>query len=278
MFIRAAQSPVVLQLDFDQALDDDQSPGAHAVAAFGDASIDTGVKKHGAGSARFDGTGDYLRIAAHADFDFGAGDFTIEFWVRGENNGAFNQIMQCAPDAATASADVAWIFQTDSGGPDGSSVSQVKFAVAGWAKYTVPVALGANAWHSVAAVRSGDVLTLYVDGVAGATQNVAGTSISAAGKPIFVGKFGVGSGNDFKGNIDDLRITKGVAQDIVANPPAFSAIDENGGGSNSAPATSNATVSLVKTTASPSLPITSGRMPMGSRQAAIPRGVITTSA
>src|SRR3990167_1614851 len=30
----------------------------------------------------FDGTGDYLTIPDHADFSFGAGDFTIDFWVR----------------------------------------------------------------------------------------------------------------------------------------------------------------------------------------------------
>ena len=46
----------------------------------------------------------------------------------------------------------------------------------------------------------------------------------------------------------------------------------------SAPTTSSATVSEAKMVASPNLPITSGRMPSGSRQAIIPSGVMQTKA
>ena len=44
-------------------------------------ALDTSVKKFGAGSALFYGSGGYLYTADHADWNFGTGDFTIDFWV-----------------------------------------------------------------------------------------------------------------------------------------------------------------------------------------------------
>ena len=39
------------------------------------------IKKFGTASGLFNGTGDYLTIPNHADFNLN-GDFTIDFWVR----------------------------------------------------------------------------------------------------------------------------------------------------------------------------------------------------
>ena len=40
----------------------------------------TGIPTSYTGSVEFDGTNDYLNIAASADFNFGTGDFTIEWF------------------------------------------------------------------------------------------------------------------------------------------------------------------------------------------------------
>jgi hypothetical protein len=53
-----------------------------AVTAADDAQIDTAQLKYGSGSILFDGTGDYLTTADHADWYMADGKFTIDFWVR----------------------------------------------------------------------------------------------------------------------------------------------------------------------------------------------------
>jgi len=53
----------------------------HTVTANGDAHTDTSVKKIGTASAQFGGAGE-LEMANSSDFNFGTGNFTVEFWAR----------------------------------------------------------------------------------------------------------------------------------------------------------------------------------------------------
>ena len=64
----------------------DSSPTPKTVTAFGDAQISTAQSKFGGSSLAFDGSGDYVGIADSADFTFGSGNFTIEFWVYPSDN------------------------------------------------------------------------------------------------------------------------------------------------------------------------------------------------
>jgi len=59
----------------------DSSSNAVVVTANGNAQIDTAIKKFGTGSIQFDGTGDYLTTSTNSAFGYGAGDFTIEFFL-----------------------------------------------------------------------------------------------------------------------------------------------------------------------------------------------------
>lgn len=61
---------------------DDESTTDHTVTPVGNAQIDTADKKFGTASGLFDGTGDYLTIADHADFDLSGGTWTIEMWIK----------------------------------------------------------------------------------------------------------------------------------------------------------------------------------------------------
>jgi len=54
----------------------------HTVTAYGNAQIDTAQSKFGGASGLFDGAGDYLSTPDSEDWNFGSGDFTIDFWVR----------------------------------------------------------------------------------------------------------------------------------------------------------------------------------------------------
>ena len=58
----------------------DSSASAHAITAIGNATQSATQSKFGGKSGYFDGTGDYLRMAASSDFAF-TGDFTMDVWI-----------------------------------------------------------------------------------------------------------------------------------------------------------------------------------------------------
>jgi hypothetical protein len=60
----------------------DDGISIHTVSANGNAQIDTGQYYFATGSITLDGVGDYLSIPDHADFNFGATEMTMDFWVR----------------------------------------------------------------------------------------------------------------------------------------------------------------------------------------------------
>lgn len=103
---------------------------------------------------KFDGTGDYLSVADHADWDFGTGDFTLEAWVK------FKTLTQ------------AYIFSRNNGS---SNVCDLIWNNSGpyWTVYINSVAIFnistpapvINRWYHVASVRSGTSVKLYLDGV-----------------------------------------------------------------------------------------------------------------
>ena len=57
------------------------------------------------GSIYFDGTGDYITAAGHADFAFGSGDFTIEMFVRQTDKSAAEGFYQIGHSSAPFDAD-----------------------------------------------------------------------------------------------------------------------------------------------------------------------------
>jgi hypothetical protein len=59
----------------------DDSPTVHTVTANGNAQIDTAQFKFDTSSGTFDGSGDYLSLSDHADFNLGQG-FTLDTWIR----------------------------------------------------------------------------------------------------------------------------------------------------------------------------------------------------
>ena len=67
----------------------DSSAGgaAHAWSAAGNAQISTAQSKFGFASSLYDGAGDWVTTADSSDFTLGAGNFTIDCWVRPAANG-----------------------------------------------------------------------------------------------------------------------------------------------------------------------------------------------
>jgi len=156
------------------------------------------------GSAYFDSTaGDYLNIAdPTGTFNFGSGNFTVEAWVysRGGNN------VMIWGNGTSGNNWVAFYTSTSA-----------EFAIAVGGAVPLDVLTGTNSiipdqWSHVALVRSGDVFTIYINGIKGSSGTRAGvvpyydTTNTYFGGPRWPGD--TASSNGYMSN---LRIVKGVA-------------------------------------------------------------------
>ena len=180
----------------------DSSPSPKTVTAVGNAQISTAQSKFGGSSIAFDGNGDYINSPSHPDFTFGTGDFTIELFTR------FSQIKdQCLYDTLAFGAPgsrftgFAWVMQA-SGRLNLFHFNQFRLQSS--------AVLSTNTWYHLVLYRSGSTFGYFIDG-----QSDATTSLS----PNFTDSHftcGVVANNPttylLNGNVDEYRITKGVAR------------------------------------------------------------------
>ena len=159
------------------------------------------------GSGYFDGTGDYLSLAANAAFTIPVStSFTIEAWIYLSDVGISHVI--CAnPGFASG-----YSFRYNSGTglgfrSDTTAVDIKQGSTAGWV---------ANTWYHVAVVRNGaSAITIYRDGVSIAT----GISVASFGTGAFNVGASVADGVDFKGYISNFRLVNGTAVYTAAFTP-----------------------------------------------------------
>jgi len=173
------------------------------VTANGNAQIDTAQSKFGGASGLFDTSGDYLSIADSDDWNFGTGDFTIDFWMRRNTINVSNDIFSQKTDVNNQaflyfdqSGNI--IFRVYSGGANVVDMTQ---ASAGWSTGT---------WYHVAVVRNGSNWNIYRNGTSVVNQT---TSITY---PDFTGAVTIGGqgiiGASLDGWIDEFRVSKGIAR------------------------------------------------------------------
>jgi len=197
-------SETVLMLPFEGSNNDtsttDGSSTEHSITFNGDAKIVTAQKKYGSSSLYLDGS-DHLTLADHADWTFGTGDFTWEFWVR------FSTVTSSGYYILAANADSSgfFLFRWDGGG-GGSGNWSYGYTSGGnnWAD-----TLSADTWYHVAVVRSSGDIKVYRDGVEKGSAWTHTTSLDANGG-IHIGKSH--STEYMTGYLDDFRLTKGVAR------------------------------------------------------------------
>ena len=151
---------------------------------------------------RMDGTGDYLQVPDHADWDFPSGDFTVEMFFRVDTpHPPLDMILYNQWASSTdyiklwfaAEGDLHWYLVEG-----GSSIFFIS---------TSRVVLTANVWHHIAIVRNGDDYFMWVDGVdkviSGSPESH--TPATLAGD-VYIGAH-AGSGSFVRGNIDEVRIS-----------------------------------------------------------------------
>jgi predicted acyltransferase (DUF342 family) len=193
------------QLGFETITD---RPGK-TVFVQGNAKLSTVEKKFGTASLVLDGSGDYIALASNPDFAYSTDDFTIEMWVyRTTSSGLVQILLDQRTSAATTYAPVVFINASNQlAYNDGEGTTKISGLT------TIPL----NEWSHVAVSRSGTSTRLFLNGVQeGSTYTDTRDYIQT---PVRIGSRWNDTGY-FQGYIDELRISKGVAQYTTNFTPA----------------------------------------------------------
>lgn len=186
---------------------------AHLFVWSGNAQLDTAQKKFGTASLLLDGSGDAIFTPNSADFEFAAGAFTVEAWIRVSSTKEFQGI---ASSWSEHNNSRSWLFWYK-GSNDKLVFSYSTDGVGVVELATAPLGLALDTFHHVAVSRdSSNNLRIYFNGVVVATAIAAATFFDAfSTTPLRIGAWQTAAVTGFfDGRIDDARITKGSARYI----------------------------------------------------------------
>jgi len=192
----------------------DSSSNNLSVSVVNDAKISTTVATPFSptvpsdGVLAFDATVDYLAVQDSSEFEFGAGNFTIEYWAYfNDLTNSQNHItkrdrsigINFAPFYLGNNASNNMRFFASSNGSSWDVASNLSFG-----------SLTINKWYHIALVRNGSEFTGYVDGK-GTFLTTSSASLVNNSASLIVGSDTNATGG-YNGYISNLRITKGVAR------------------------------------------------------------------
>ena len=177
-----------------------RSPGWTQVAP--NAILDTGVVKYGTAAVNTGTVG--LYNPNHADWDFGSGDFTIEYWIYHTSlNGASGYTVHAYK--GTNGGVGPWVVFNISGAvyfrvsKDGST-NAVNFNGG---------SISLNTWNHIAMVRQTNTVYGYVNGVSVGSGTISGGgALHVNTDPVYAGTYGASSNEALAGRMDDWRVTK----------------------------------------------------------------------
>jgi hypothetical protein len=197
-------------------IDDEITP--KSVTAYGNAQIDTTQSKFGGASGLFNGVGDYLTLADSTDWDFGTGDFTIDFWVR------FNSLPSLGTDR--------WIItQSDLNFKSFGVRLLNESSIYKWNFFTYnsgfeinikkTTTVNIDTWYHIAVIRNGNGFYIFQDGTQIGTTDVDSRSIPSITGYLYIADHGLGTIN-LDGYLDELRISNGIARSTSNFTPPIS--------------------------------------------------------
>jgi len=182
----------------------DSSQYGHVMTARNGASVNASQGQFGQ-SAEFDGSNNRIDTPDSADWDFGSGDFTIDFWYRPNDLGSDQTLIA---QWNVAGGNGAW-YVCHLGG--GNIQFVYKDASAGQLFFNRAFNVNVNTWHHIAISREGSSVRLFVDGnKMGSTVTWSGTFASSPNL-LSIGSFD-GGGQEVNGQLDEIRISKGIAR------------------------------------------------------------------
>ncbi|MEN6423324.1 MAG: hypothetical protein ABFD76_15400 [Smithella sp.] len=210
----------------------DSSSGGKTVTAKGDAQLDTAHKKFGTASILFDGSGDYLETADHADWYLGSGNFTISTWLKIRRYASAGTRGICGQ---YQDANNYWFlgYDTDSYYSD-KILLKFLVVVGGETKASYMMSSKKDVgddWHHIQLVRKATAIYMFIDGDSKALT--VSTAISTNEVPDLTPKFLIGSGGlpsgtagTIDGWMDDFVVENGIARhttDFSVPTSSFSA-------------------------------------------------------
>lgn len=194
------------------------SSGNQHQSTVGVAFSDTSHAKFGNASLNTTAGGSYAQFPFSSDWQFGAGQFTVECWVYFTSHNASNY--EAVIDFWSGSGNYSWWLGMSNTGQlaflyttDGSTSNTIGAA------YTPTL----NTWISIAVDRdASNVVRVYANGVVVASATMSST-IAAAGSATLTMGLGGDGASKFYGYIDEVRVSKGTARYGGAYTPASSA-------------------------------------------------------
>jgi len=201
----------VLRLHLDSDFTDSSTSG-HTVTAVGNTAISTSEKKFGAGSAYFDGSGDYLAILNSNDLSLAGEDFTIESWFYSISNGVPGNIFRLSQSWG----DHLLAMTADHPQDPLKSVVWSKSISCSSAALVSTTDIAEGVWYHLALTREGSTLRLFINGVLeDSITNFTTQIVNTQDKSLYIGAHDgqlYPDNNSINGHIDDFRITKGLAR------------------------------------------------------------------
>jgi|LakMenEpi03Aug12_release.lakeMendotaPanAssembly.Ray.scaffolds.fasta_scaffold12885_26 hypothetical protein len=203
-------SNVSLLLHMDGAQDSqtiiDSSNNNFTMTAFGDAKIDTSIKKFGSGAAKFDGSGDTFITSDNITLELGS-TYTIEFWAY-LNTVTSNQVFLSKVEFAPFIPVGISIIQ------DGNNTRNLMI-YKDTNLYSFNTIPNTGEWFHVAVTSSAANNAGYLFFNGNLVNTVALLGMQDNNAPFRLGATGFpnnGVGNYLNGYIDEVRVTKGVCR------------------------------------------------------------------
>jgi hypothetical protein len=180
------------------------------VTANGNAQIDTAQYKFGSASGLFDGNADYLSIPDSDDWYFGAGDFTIRFFVRFNvlpSSGQYHWLIHQRVDNSnnmyvSVRNESPYNLQllANSGGTNVIECTQPLGSIT------------TGVWYWIVITRSGNDFKMYLDGAQIGVTVTDTDAIPNYAADFTIGTYMADTTKGLNGWIDEFEIAKGVAR------------------------------------------------------------------
>ena len=175
----------------------------------GNAKSSTASTKYASASILLDGTGDGITVGDDTNLDFGSEPFTMEGWYKADTTSGDHYIISASGGSFNA-------------GPShfGINIYQGNWRVGGFNdKLIGGVGSGVNtgidttSYHHFAWTQNNRAIQFFIDGVqTGSTVYVGSDTFDCGGNFIIGGYHSNSASNNWDGNLEDIRITKGLSR------------------------------------------------------------------